>query len=380
MDETEQLSSLLTDVYDAALDPTRWTGVVEKSARFLGGFAVSLLRRDHLDTPMTGGHHYGLDPFYQQLYTEKYLKSDPRAALSYTIKPGEIYDAMNFPQQIGFRETGFYQEYMEPQKISDNFGCTIERSPSGRSLFGLFRREDDGPAETSYRRMHLLMPHIGRAFQCGNAIKLSHAESAAFAESLDGLSAGIFLLDAKQRVVHANASGRAMLAEGVLLRTAGGQLTANERDGRRMLEKGVAQAVRAGAGSSGAAIDVPLQPLGGGTYIAHLLPLTAGARCQASALYGAAAVLFVHKAAFDVSSSSSIFAQHYGLTPMELNVLLRIVEVGGVPEVSEMLGVARSTVKTHLNHLFSKTDTRRQADLVKLLSEFSSPLAPSGQP
>jgi DNA-binding CsgD family transcriptional regulator len=96
-------------------------------------------------------------------------------------------------------------------------------------------------------------------------------------------------------------------------------------------------------------------------------------------LYGAAAVLFVYKAAFDFSSSSAVLAQHFRLTPMELNVLLRIVEVGGVPEVSEMLGVARSTIKTHLNHLFSKTDTRRQADLVKLLAEFSSPLAPSAQ-
>jgi DNA-binding CsgD family transcriptional regulator len=55
-------------------------------------------------------------------------------------------------------------------------------------------------------------------------------------------------------------------------------------------------------------------------------------------------------------------------------VLLAIVEVGGVPEVAETLGVAASTVKTHLGNLYGKTGTSRQADLVRLVAGFSNPL------
>ena len=47
---------------------------------------------------------------------------------------------------------------------------------------------------------------------------------------------------------------------------------------------------------------------------------------------------------------------------------------GGVPEVAEGLGVAETTVKFHLRHLFEKTGTHRQADLVKLVAGFSSPI------
>jgi DNA-binding CsgD family transcriptional regulator len=65
----------------------------------------------------------------------------------------------------------------------------------------------------------------------------------------------------------------------------------------------------------------------------------------------------------------------FELTPAELRVLLAIVEVGGVPETSAALGVAETTVKTHLHRVFAKTGTRRQADLVKLAAGFSSPLA-----
>lgn len=56
-------------------------------------------------------------------------------------------------------------------------------------------------------------------------------------------------------------------------------------------------------------------------------------------------------------------------------MLLAIVEVGGVPEVAAMLGVAETTVKTHLGRLFVKTGTGRQADLVKIVAGFATPLA-----
>jgi DNA-binding CsgD family transcriptional regulator len=55
-------------------------------------------------------------------------------------------------------------------------------------------------------------------------------------------------------------------------------------------------------------------------------------------------------------------------------VLLAIVEVGGVPEVAAALGVADTTVRTHVGRLFEKTGVKRQADLVKLVAGYSTPL------
>src|SRR5258706_1912667 len=58
----------------------------------------------------------------------------------------------------------------------------------------------------------------------------------------------------------------------------------------------------------------------------------------------------------------------YQLTPGELRVLFGIVEIGGVPEVANALGISQTTAKTHLQHVFEKTGTNRQADLVKLVA------------
>jgi DNA-binding CsgD family transcriptional regulator len=65
----------------------------------------------------------------------------------------------------------------------------------------------------------------------------------------------------------------------------------------------------------------------------------------------------------------------FKLTPTELRVLLAIVELGSVPDVAAALGVADTTVRTHVGRLFEKTGARRQADLVKLVAGYATPLA-----
>jgi hypothetical protein len=42
MQEGEQLSRLIGDIYDAALDPGRWSAVLGKTRAFVGGQAAVL--------------------------------------------------------------------------------------------------------------------------------------------------------------------------------------------------------------------------------------------------------------------------------------------------------------------------------------------------
>jgi DNA-binding NarL/FixJ family response regulator len=58
-------------------------------------------------------------------------------------------------------------------------------------------------------------------------------------------------------------------------------------------------------------------------------------------------------------------AKHHSLTTGEVRVLEAVLKVNGVRAVAEHLGLSQATVKTHLHHLFRKTGTRRQSDLVK---------------
>ena len=205
-------------------------------------------------------------------------------------------------------------------------------------------------------------------------------EAATFADALDGLGAGLFLVDETGRIVHANASGHAMLRARSVLREAAGRLVPCEVRAATALEELLATVSGGDAVSGARPVALPLSGRDGEHYVAHILPLTAGARRCAGAAYAAVAALFVHKAALEAPSPAEVIAKFYDLTPSELRVLLAIVDVGGVPETARALGVAEATVKTHLHRLFGKTGACRQADLVKLVAGFSSPLVGGSRP
>jgi DNA-binding CsgD family transcriptional regulator len=55
------------------------------------------------------------------------------------------------------------------------------------------------------------------------------------------------------------------------------------------------------------------------------------------------------------------------LTNAEADVALRVMRGDGLKPISDDLELAMATIKTHLQHIFDKTDTHRQAELVRLL-------------
>ena len=227
--------------------------------------------------------------------------------------------------------------------------------------------------------MALIAPHVRRAMLIGNVIDLSRIRNTAFAETIDGLDAGIFLVGAQGALVHANRSGRAMLDAGNPLRLAQDVVVVCDANADRELRDAFAAAADRDEAVATAGIAVPLKGRTEENFIAHVLPLTSGARREAGLNSAAVAALFVRRASIDLAAAIEAASRLYGLTPAEVRVLRTLVEVGGVTAMAEMLGTSKSTIKRHLEHVFAKTGTRRQTDLVKLFAGFESPAGPVNQ-
>ena len=376
MQEVDQVSSLIRDIYDAALDPALWVDVLGKAGDFVGGSAAVLYSKDA--TRKSASIYYDdghIDPHYKQLYLDQYVKLDPTSTAEFFVAVEQPVATADLIPYDEFLQTRHYQEWARPQGLVDHLRAALEKSATSIAFFGVFRDQQEGVVDDEMRlRMRLIVPHLRRAMLIGQLLDHKTDEAAAFADTLDGISAGMFLVDAGGRMVHANASGRAMLDERCVLRTGGGKVAAVEAEADRELNWVVATAGGGDAAVGVKGIAVPLTARDGERYMAHVLPLTSGERRRAGAGYAAVAALFVHKAALEAPSPLEALARLHKLTPSELRVLLAIVQVGGVPEVAEALGIGEATVKTHLHRLFGKTDTSCQAELVKLVAGFSNPL------
>jgi DNA-binding CsgD family transcriptional regulator len=373
MRESERLLALVGDIYDAALDPTLWTDALAKTRAFIGGCAIALSWKDAV--AKRGGSYFDegeLVPPYRQLYFDKYVKLDPCTTGQFFAEIGEPIATADLMPYNEFLRTRFYKEWVQPQGLVDGAVAALDKSATHFSFLALFRHQRNGLFDDeARRRMRLVTPHFRRAVLIGKIIDLNKAKAASLADTLDGISAGMFLVDATGHIVHANAAGHTMLKEASILRAEARRLVANDAQADQMLADTFATAGSGDAAVGIKGVAVPLLACDGERYVAHILPLTSGARRQAGASYAAVAAMFVHKAALDTVSPPEAIAKAYKLTPTELRVLLAVVEVGGVPEVAEALGIAESTVRTHLHRTYDKTGVNRQADLVKLVAAFS---------
>jgi DNA-binding CsgD family transcriptional regulator len=375
MDQAEQCSSLIGEIYDAALDPSLWSDVVGKAARFVGGSAAAIYAKS--PTALTGNLYYesGTDPYYRQLYFDKYIKFDPSTTSHYFADVEQLIATADCMPYQEFLETRFYKEWAQPQGLVDGLNAVLDKSVTSAALFVVFRHQRDGVVDDEMRRrMRLIVPHIRRAVLIGRLIDLRATDAANLADTLDGLSAGMCAVDADGRIVHANVACHVILDARDFLSVIGGRLVASDAEIDRTLRELFAAAGSGDAAVGTQGVALPLRAKDGSHYAAHVLPLTSGARRLAGMARSATAALFICKIAAEIRSPREVIARAYHLTPSELRVLLAIVDVGGVPESAAALGIAESTVKTHLGNLFVKTRARRQADLVKIVAGFASPL------
>ncbi len=366
--EYEKLPDLLGDIYDTALDSERWNNVLASIIDFVGGRACELVSKDPVSRLGNIKYQVGIDPHYIQLYAETYAKFGPVTNLS---PIGQVVSIPDLVPYDDYRRGPFYQEWLRPQDLADTAIVVLEKSAADATFLVLVPGKANSMVDDEMRRrLALIAPHARRALLIGKSMDLKQSQAATFADTLDGLSASAIFVDARGQIVHANAAGQDMLYAGGLIHSIGGCLATRDLQANRILHEVFAAC---GTGDAGAkAIALPLTAHDGERYVAHVLPLTSGARRSVGLAYTAVAAVIVRKA--ELESPAEVIGQTYKLTPTEQRVLLAIVEVGGVPETAEALGIAETTVKTHLYRLFDKAGVGRQADLVKLVASFANPL------
>jgi DNA-binding CsgD family transcriptional regulator len=91
----------------------------------------------------------------------------------------------------------------------------------------------------------------------------------------------------------------------------------------------------------------------------------------------ASAAIFVTSASAAPPTGLHALARAFDLTAAETRLLEQLAAGMTIDEAAAALGIAKTTTKTHLARIFSKTGVARQAELLALLHRLTPPLAPS---
>lgn len=370
MDRNDELLRVIGDIYDASLNPACWSEALQHAVAFAGAQSCGLLTQTATGEVQIG-YTVGVEPDFLRSYIDNYGRLDPMPAVRHA-PIGRIHTTTDWVAMDEFRNSTFYREWAAPQGLEDGINALIDRSADGFSYFGLMSA--DRVDRTMHETFASLLPHLRRAILINDTMQARRAPQSPAIDALDALAAAVFLLAPSGQITHANASARELLLATTALRSISGRLVATEPGVDHILREAVAASAHGDRAVKGESSTLLLSASDGTRYLGHVLPLLSGARRTFGTAHEATTMLLVREATLDTRSVPGVLQTAFRLTPAELRILLAVVDIGGVGNVARHLDVAESTVKTHLKRIFAKTDTRRQAELVRLVAAFASPV------
>jgi DNA-binding CsgD family transcriptional regulator len=82
---------------------------------------------------------------------------------------------------------------------------------------------------------------------------------------------------------------------------------------------------------------------------------------------------------YDPEVLEAMLLENYGLTPSEIRTAVGVLSHNGLAAVAQHTGVSVETVRFHMKRIFSKTGTRRQSELVRVIANDLSCIDPGAE-
>jgi len=369
----QAFSDTIGAIYDCALDPQQWPDACRKIADLCestaGGICVHDTRRAQNDQLFVFGY---LPEFLEKL--GQHYSQNPMAAADIVANIGDV-SALSM-ERSGLTEGRFSRDVLKSFGLQDIIWFPALRAGGRMASMHASR----GETEPHYQQREislfkLLSPHVCRALAISNALDIRALKSEMLERTLDGLVAGVFLTASDGRVVYMNAAAERQVRTGNSVRIVNSQIAPSDPAARAALSKAIENAARDDIDKDVREHSLAFPDVDGGSgYIATLLPVERGQRRAIMAPFAASVAVFTKDPVHAPLMPGEAFARLYKLTGGELRVLLALAQGLGATEAADMLGISEATVRSHLQRIFSKTDTPRQADLLRLLHNATPPV------
>ncbi|MET3596410.1 DNA-binding CsgD family transcriptional regulator [Mesorhizobium shonense] len=355
---------LVGQIYDAAVEPGRWPQVLEMLSDFLEGAATKLTFQN-ARTSRSEASSVRMPPEADLTYARYYYKTNvflPRIA---RLPAGTLIPVWNLLPRESYQRSEFYNDFCRPGDMCHPIGVVLANEPDMRVVFTCGRAKTAGDFEPEHLdRLRRVGPHLVRAASV--RLRLSRSELArdANAAALDRVAQGVLIVAANGEILFANRAAASLLAEADGIRTERSVLRASRSADTTQFQRLITAAAErsdAAGGVMALTRTEPRRPLS-----VLVAPLTIESTWFVAGR--PAAIVFVADPDSTPRTAQDQLRNLYRLTPAEAVVAMAIARGEGLQAVADELDISLTTARTHLQHIFEKTETRRQAELVRLIA------------
>ncbi|MES2150908.1 MAG: hypothetical protein V4508_14100 [Pseudomonadota bacterium] len=367
------MNELIADIYDAAAGNRCWSMVLTSASEALGVMGCQMIGVALENGAIRFSHASAGIPCETELeYVRTYHGVDPRIPLLLGQADGEwLYDQDRFSEQQALANP-YYRDLLIPYG-SRHTAATKLVELDGEVTLLAFLAPRGAPGFLAPHREVLttLAFHLCKAARIYHQTRRLIGRALVGSELLQRMNRPAFLLDAERRCTFMNNVASRFLAEETCLLLARDRLTALAGCTDRALAHAVeTMSAELKAGHSAARRIVRL-PAARGTAIASLTPFVPNETMYAFGVH-TLFLMVIHVLGAPLTPDVLLWEAAFNLTPSQSRVALELFRGHSAKQAATSMGVADTTIKSHLNELFAKTGTSRQAQLVLALAQMQA--------
>ncbi len=306
------------------------------------------------------------EPSFQQDFRTTYFQILPFRDHLLKLKAGEVMIRSRACPDRRFAESQLYQEhfrdlgiyYVMHHNLADageaNFGITLTRPEDHRDF-----------DEADMQAYMQVAPHLQRAVRLHIDLLRADSKSRFYEAAWDRSPQAMILVNETFEIEFRNQAALQYFEDGHFLIEGVSKLACPRAEDSRNLQAMISSVFTA---------DTASELTNGGQYqlrsgdtrplsllVAPYLETTSFGFVQRKA------VIFIGDPRNKNGSPTENLCKLYGLTVSEGRLANLLAEGNSIREIAEILSISENTARTHLKRIFSKTDTNRQAELVKLI-------------
>jgi DNA-binding CsgD family transcriptional regulator/PAS domain-containing protein len=360
------LSEFVGLIYDTALDPDAWPNMLDRLADLLAATTGAHFGSYNSKTYVTTNLAPRLDPEYIRIFPEYWASRDIFWQRGANHPLGAVYMPETFMSREEHRRTDIFNEWYKPQGVEAMMRTNLVIEGPVSTVVTVGRRYSEGDfGAREIRLFAALIPHLQRAVQLQLRLAGVDGPPTGSAEILNRLLQGVLLVDSGARVIFANSAAERMLRAGNGLFLGRDGLRAEASGETRLLRRIIAHCAEPRDELGGAGGRLRLSRKDRAPLTVLVIPHRA--RIAWIDVARPRAILFITDPEEAALVRRENLRQDFGLTPAEAGFTREVLKADGLQAAADRLGISLTTARTHLAHVFDKTGTRRQAELVRLI-------------
>jgi DNA-binding CsgD family transcriptional regulator len=351
---------LIDRIYEAAIIPENWPGILEEISTIAGCYGGTLLSIDAQQEIRHIASEQFRDVvrmFVRDGWTKQNIRLERLAKIKY---PGFVTDS----DLISVDEMDahpFYAEFVRPNGGGWAVGTIIEIPSRDLLVFNLERRYAEGPVDKQFcARLDVLRPHLARAGLMSIRLRMERAR--AMVETLKQIGLPAAVIRQNGQVLAINDLFQS-LSDQIAI-GAFDEISIKHPSSDTLLKQSLVRLRKTQDNSEVRSIPVPAvrdQP----ALVTHLIPIKGAAHDIFSRAF---AILVITPLQAPTAPTEDVLNGLFDLSPAEVKVAQGIISGKTIDNIAAELQLSRETIRNQLKSVFAKTGTGRQAQLVGLLA------------